>query len=260
MAMLQWLASIAVPIIVMTATLPPSLEQPLFTAVGITSVITIRAPTPRANISFRVVRAQSKLELAVEDVFNDAMSYSSHNRVLIFCLTVREAEYYGQKLNIPACHSNLGFDELSNILARFRDDHNTRAIASTSILGVGLNIPTITHVIHVNFPRDVVAFIQESGRAGRAPGNPPAFSIIVLPPDMRVPIFPSGDSFGKHVLQNSVTDDVNCRRLAIQTFLDGDANSCAMLSGTTHFCDVCEKQSLQPPLSEYPMPQSSIFS
>lgn len=250
MALLEWLASISVPILLMTATLPPSLEQPLFMKVGITSAVTVRASTPRANISFRVIRAQSKLEFAVDQVFNEAMSYSDQGRVLLFCLTVREAEYYAHKFNIPVCHSGIQFEELSSTLDRFRNDTNIRAIASTSILGVGLNIPTITHVIHINFPRDVIAFIQESGRAGRAPGNPPAFSIVILPTDVRLPSFPSEDSFGQHVLHNSLTDNSKCRRIDIQTFLDGHADSCAMLPGTTHFCDVCETQSLIPPSSE----------
>lgn len=96
------------------------------------------------------------------------MSYSSHNRVFIFCLTVREAKLYTNEFSIPACHSHLEFKELDSILHRFRNDNNTRTIAMTSILGAGLNIPNISHVIHVNFPHDVVSFIQESGRAGRA--------------------------------------------------------------------------------------------
>lgn len=254
MKLLQWLATISVPLILMTATLPPSLEQPLFAAVGMTSVVTVRAPTPRANISLCVVRAQSKIELAVDNVFHDTISHSNQNRVLIFCLTVREAEYYGQRFNIPACHSGLSFEELGSVLDRFRNDHNTRTIASTSILGVGLNIPTITHVIHVNFPRDVIAFIQESGRAGRAPGNPPAFSIVILPTNMRVPSISSKDTFGQQILRHSLTDDSTCRRIAVQTFLDGQADSCAMLPGTTHFCDVCERQSMDPLSSEYSLP------
>ncbi len=41
MKLLQWLASLPVPIVVMTATLPPSLEVPMLKAIGITSAITI---------------------------------------------------------------------------------------------------------------------------------------------------------------------------------------------------------------------------
>ncbi|EKM74312.1 hypothetical protein AGABI1DRAFT_26805, partial [Agaricus bisporus var. burnettii JB137-S8] len=53
------------------------------------------------------------------------------------------------------------------VLRSFRDEPSVRALATTSILGVGLDIPSVTHTIHVGFPRDVISYIQEAGRAGR---------------------------------------------------------------------------------------------
>ncbi|KAF7771871.1 hypothetical protein Agabi119p4_6182 [Agaricus bisporus var. burnettii] len=175
MSLLQWLATIPVPILVMTATLPPSLEKPLLAKIGITTAYVVRATTPRANISFRVVRAESKLDDAVVREYRKAMAYSDKNRVLVFCLSVREAIHYGKLLGIPSCYSSLGFDELNELLGRFRDDANVRALATTSILGVGLDIPAVTHTIHVRFPRDVISYVQEAGRAGRGYGHPPRF-------------------------------------------------------------------------------------
>ncbi|KAF7768400.1 hypothetical protein Agabi119p4_7643 [Agaricus bisporus var. burnettii] len=247
MSLLQWLASTPVPILLMTATLPPSLERALVQKIGITSAYVTRAPTPRCNISFRVVYADGQMEDAVKREFQRAMAYSNSNRALIFCLSVSEAIFYGRLLGIPSCYSRLGFDDLKSILERFRCEPNTRALATTSILGVGLDIPDVTHTIHVNFPRDTVSYIQEAGRAGRGHGFPPAFSTVVLPHTVELPRFFSEDSFGKQVLYTSLTDNSKCRRTALHLFLDGQESACSMLSGSAHFCDVCEVQSIAPP-------------
>lgn len=70
MKLLQWVASIPVQILLMTVTLPPSLEETLFQAVGITSIIIVRALTPHPNISFRVVCAPSNIDLTVKDEYS----------------------------------------------------------------------------------------------------------------------------------------------------------------------------------------------
>lgn len=243
MSLLQWIASIPVQILLMTATLPPSLEEPLFQVVGLTSVTVIRALTPCPNISFRVVRAPFDIEATVQDQFSQAMSSSKTSRLLIFCLTVREVQCYADLLDVPACHSYLGYEQLNNILDEFRNNDRVRALATTSILGVGLNVPSVTHTIHVEFPRNVLSFIQEAGRAGRRHGNQSAFSTIIPPSSIHLPSFPMQDHFGVKVLHMSLIDDTVCRRIALQSFLDGQAEPCALLSGNVYLCDVCEIQS-----------------
>lgn len=250
MNLLQWIASIPVQILLMTATLPPSLEEPLFTAVGVTSAVVIRAPTPRPNISVRVVRAQSQIDDTVRDEYLRAISSSRTNRVLIFCLTVRDVDRYASLFHIPGCHSQLEYEELNGILDRFRNDDRHRALATTSILGVGLNVPSVTHTIHVGFPRNVLSFVQEAGRAGRSHGSQPAFSTVILPPVIRTPLFPARDLFGIKIMHTSLLDNTTCRRLAFQTFLDGRADPCAVLPGNVHLCDVCEIQSMTVPEGE----------
>ncbi|KAF7783355.1 hypothetical protein Agabi119p4_2731 [Agaricus bisporus var. burnettii] len=248
MSVLQWLASTPVPIVIMTATLPPTLEKVILNKIGITTARIVRALTSRPNISFRVVHAERrKLEEIVKQEFTHAMAYGHDNRVLVFCLSVNDAIHYGRLLGIPSCYSGLGYDELSKVLRSFRDEPSVRALATTSILGVGLDIPSVTHTIHVGFPRDVISYIQEAGRAGRRHGDSPAFSIVVLPPQVAPPQFNANDHFGKKELYTALLDNSQCRRIPLQTFLDGQAFACSMLPGHSNFCDVCELQSMDRP-------------
>lgn len=247
MQLLQWIASSAVQIVLTTATLPPSLEPRLLAAIGITSSMTLRAMTPRPNVSFNVVRADSSLEDAVQVEFRKALAYSSDNRVLLFCLTKREVEDYARTLDIPHCHSEFDTAEIALIIDRFRNDDRFRGLVASSILGVGLDVPNVSHVIHASFPRDVISFIQEAGRAGRGLSLSPSFSIVVLPPLLPLPVYPSDDVFGAQILRESILDQRSCRRTAIQDFLDGTSETCAMLSGSTHLCDNCTREAQSPP-------------
>lgn len=246
MDLLEWLAGHPVQIVLMTATLPPLLEKPLLERIGITSAVVVRTTTARPNISFRVVRAQVPLDDAVDQTYRSILQASPSNRVLLFCLTVREAEKYAQRFGIPSCHSSIDTPELYGTLQRFRMDLSIRGLATTSILGVGLDVSTVTHTIHVGFPRDAIAFTQEAGRAGRGVSTTPAYAVVILPPTIAVPDYPSPDFFGVQVLYETLISDAVCRRVPLQIFLDGKADSCSTLPGMTHFCDVCERQSRAP--------------
>ncbi|KAJ3555709.1 hypothetical protein NP233_g12145 [Leucocoprinus birnbaumii] len=241
MRFLQWLGSKAIPIVLITATLPPSLETPLLNALGITSAVTIRAPTPRPNISFRVVRAKDRIQSQVITEFKNALLYSSTNKVLLFCETRSQTEYYAHQLKVDYCHSGVGKEKLTAILNKFR--HSARGLVSTSILGVGLDVPDVTHVLHAGCPRDVVAFIQEAGRAGRKNSESPAWSIVIIPENPSYRRSSETDLFGEKIVAQTIYEDSECRRVPLQTFLDGTADSCTMLGPTARLCDVCETKS-----------------
>ncbi|EKM74407.1 hypothetical protein AGABI1DRAFT_133300 [Agaricus bisporus var. burnettii JB137-S8] len=251
MHLLQWVATTPVQIVLTTATLPPSLEGVLLSSLGITSSVTLRATTPRPNISFQVLRTEAPFEEAVQLQFKSALQYSSNNRVILFCLTRREVEQYAKTLGVPYCHAGLEVGELSLILDRFRNDDNFRGLVTSSILGVGLDVPNVSHVLHAGLPRDIISFIQEAGRAERASSDSQAFSLVILPPSLPLPLYPSSDIFGQQILRETLLDQMSCRRLAIQTYLDGTAETCTMLSGSTHICDNCARVSLSPPKLEF---------
>jgi superfamily II DNA helicase RecQ len=243
MKTLHWLGQNPIQIMLLTATLPPSLQGALFEKVGLTAPLLLRIPTPRPNISFHAVHVQKKEDVADRVVKEHKRAETVGDRMLIFCQSRNDVEKYSSLVSSPGVHAGLEQDEITNILARFRRGE-VRTIVATCLLGVGLDVPSVTHVIHAGLPPDTLSFMQEVGRLGRDEATQKAWSIVV---DCKTTA-PIGntDLFGRTLLRQWFQDSTNCRRLALQTFLDGQATPCSMLSPKVHLCDNCQREQLSP--------------
>ncbi|KFY02744.1 hypothetical protein V490_00408 [Pseudogymnoascus sp. VKM F-3557] len=54
----------------------------------------------------------------------------------------------------------------------------TPYIVATAALGTGIDVPGITHVIHLEAPHSIIDYAQEAGRAGR--GGERVVAIVVI--------------------------------------------------------------------------------
>jgi superfamily II DNA helicase RecQ len=245
MGLLKWIGGLGVQIVLQTATLPPTQEQALLNIFGITMCHVSHTETPRPNISYNVVRAAgANLDTAVSEAYQKAIGYSETNRVLIFCRSKADARHTTQMLNIPHCDADMSQDEINALLGSFWNG-SQRAISSTSILGVGLDIQHMTHVIHRDYPANVVSFVQEVGRLGHDEATEKAWSIVVLPALDTKSI--QEDGFGALLIRISLNNSDHCHRLLIQMYLDGVAEPCTLMEGRVHMCDVCEAKSRTKP-------------
>lgn len=245
---IQWLGGQGVQIVLQTATLPPSLEPRLIEKAGLTGCFVTRSKTARANISYNVLRSSSPDTLLdhVEEEYMKARNYSTTNRILIFCLSKFQARQTAARLGIPHCDAEMTKEDIDKLLVSFRTGR-VLGISCTSILGVALDVPGITHVIHQDYPRDSLSYTQEVGRLGRDANTEKAWSIVILPPKhVDLPI-PQSDPFGSYLLRRSLDSVEHCRRLLVQMFLDGAAEPCALMEGKVHLCDICAAQSHQQP-------------
>jgi superfamily II DNA helicase RecQ len=246
MESLTWMGAAGCQVVLQTATLPPVLQERVLKALGLTTCQVVRAKTCRCNISINVVKCPSQsLYTVVKQCFDNALSYSTEGRIMLFCRSKSKAEEIGTLLDIPVCHSAMDREKVDGVLNELYSG-TKRAVASTSLLGVAVDVPQVTHVIHVECPYDIISYAQEAGRAGR--DGSPAWSYILLPQDLpRRREKDKEDLFGIEALQDIWQDDRTCRRLAIQVFLDGAAEPCSMMGGIEHFCDVCMAQSTHMP-------------
>ena len=241
MGMLKWLGGLGVQIVLPTATLPPSLQQDLLDVFGITSCYISRTTTPRRNISYAVIRSKdTNLDRNICEQYQKAIEFSETNRILIFCRSKADTRHTGEILNIPHCDAEMSQEAIDSLLRRFRKGE-FRAISCTSILGVGLDIPCLTHIIHRDYPADAVSYVQEVGRLGRNEGMDKAWALAVLPPRHTRTI--GEDRFGARLIQTSLDSNDYCRRLLVHMFIDGVAEPCTLMEGKVNMCDVCNEKS-----------------
>lgn len=255
---LTWLAQQGIQIILQSATVPPFLESRLFSLVGITNYTIVRSPTFRKNISFNVVRAVDPLE-TLRECYNTARAKWPNSAMIVYCKTTDEVIHVSQYLSAPPCYAAMPIEEIETLLLQLRTGE-VKLVVSTSVLGVAVDIPTLTHTFHYLYPYNTISFVQEVGRAGRGKLAPKAWSYVILPQEPpHHPIHPP-DQFGAELIRCSLDRDDICRHLMLQMFIDGVAEPCSMLPGISHLCDVCTLQSLQPPdrAASYTYPHSLI--
>lgn len=246
MGLLKWLGQAGVQILLMSATVPPSLEQAIFHKLGIADYVVCRERTDRRNISYNVLIAKD-IHLALGRVCGEIMKAPPTHQALIFCRSREICEAAAKQLDLPFCHSGMSREEVDTTLQQLRQ-RKTRAVVCTSLLGVSLDVDDIYHTIHLDYPYDVMSFLQESGRCGRKP-NALAYSWVIIPTTHSHIRIKDPDLFGAKLIVLWANNQLRCRRPSLHDFNDGFSEECSMMTMQTHFCDVCRLQSSEPPPS-----------
>lgn len=182
------LIGLSVQMLLLTATLPPTLEDRLWRRLRVTreQVFLHRDRTTRSNISYRVWRPEIPYDPSqgsdwltdpsVIQFIQTRIQLSESGRTIIYGSTVDHIEIMARYLQCEAFHRS-SYDQ-PGILARFRQGTG-KAIVCINALGVGVDIPDVRCVIYLGWPRTLLDYGQESGRAGR--DGQPSEAIIIQP-------------------------------------------------------------------------------
>lgn len=161
---LSWLGTLGVQIVLQSATIPPTMTSHLCKLFGVTDWDICRATTTRPEISYRVETVDD-----VDSRLGELFHQRGTRKALVYCSSRDAVKHVCTVLNISGCTSYDTTDIIDGHLERLRTGAIS-ALSSTSILGVALDVPDIELVIHYGHPWDALGYIQETGRAGRAPG------------------------------------------------------------------------------------------
>lgn len=234
---LTWVGALGVPAIVQSATIPPSILPHLFAKVGVTHYTICREPTPRPNVAFKVQ--------TVDDVDSHiARIWAARNvaplTTLFFCSSEDVVKRLAKSLRIEPCYAALGNDANSALLSRLRNG-SIRGIITTPVLGVALDVPDVSLVVHRGCPFNMLGYIQESGRSGR---NPDGFatSLVLLERNFSPHKVQEPDYAGTRLMDDHIRNDTHCRHWMITLFNDGVGMTCTMMPWISNLCDVCERQ------------------
>lgn len=233
LAALRNLRVLRCPIVLLTATLPPVLEQELDTSMQIRCATYIRASTVRPNIRYLVSwckRGESE-EMALGMCRRQQQRLDGGKKGVVYCSSKLQCETIAKELGCGYYHA--GEVDRADRLVEWAE--NGGFIVATSALGTGVDFPGIVFILHVGMPWSMIDYAQESGRGGRA-GETVDSVIIVEEGEVEYKLDKNNGSIDVHAIGLFIFSE-GCRRGVMSEYLDGERVECGDIESVG--CDRC---------------------
>ena len=156
-----------VPRIALTATADDLTRQEITDRLGLAGAPRFVASFDRPNIRYEIVdkqNAQTQLKALIRE-------RHSGDAGIVYCLSRAKVEDTAEALNkagIAALPYHAGLD--AGVRARNQDrflNEDGIVIVATIAFGMGIDKPDVRFVAHLDLPKSIEAYYQETGRAGR---------------------------------------------------------------------------------------------
>jgi ATP-dependent DNA helicase RecQ len=156
-----------VPRIALTATADQQTREEIITRLGLDGAQVFVASFDRPNIRYRIVeKANSKAQL-----LSFLKTEHLHDAGIVYCLSRRKVDetaawLVAQGFNALAYHAGMDTATRTRHQARFLREDGIIVVA-TIAFGMGIDKPDVRFVAHLDLPKSVEGYYQETGRAGR---------------------------------------------------------------------------------------------
>ena len=239
------LRAINCQLVLLSATVPPDIEQELRILFGNFNVI--KGPCVRPNIAYSVERSED-INLKLKDLCQSFLTTRrSSARMIIFSLSCQEANERAKDLtevtDAVAVYTGRCSDDEREIVSRGFRNGTFLILSATSAFSMGVDYNAVDLVVHMNGYHSLVDFYQESGRAGRDGFK--AHSIILLSNQLKDMKDATESSY--------LTSSTRCRRSILHSVVENDDIHCFDKSDYVQ-CDICSnsKESQTALLDENP--------
>ena len=155
-----------VPRIALTATADPPTQREIAERLGLTEAARFVSSFDRPNIRYTVTQKDN-----AKRQLHDFLQAHKGEAGIVYCLSRKRVEQFAdylleQGFNALPYHAGLDADVRAHHQRRFLREEGVVMVA-TIAFGMGIDKPDVRFVAHVDLPKSLEGYYQETGRAGR---------------------------------------------------------------------------------------------